>query len=81
MRNGKEYKLEEICVSIFIKIRLTALLTLIDPNTAVKPPIKCRIPLVKCRIMPIKCRILLIKCRIVLMMRCRIMRKNNKFIE
>ena len=28
MRNGKEYKLEEICVSIFIEIRLTALFTL-----------------------------------------------------
>jgi len=28
MRNGKEYKLEEICVSIFIEVRLTALFTL-----------------------------------------------------
>ena len=28
MRNGREYKLEEICVSIFIEVRLTALFTL-----------------------------------------------------
>ena len=28
MRNGTEYKLAEICVSIFIEVRLTALFTL-----------------------------------------------------
>ena len=58
-----------------------------DPNTAVKPPLKCRILLIKCRIVPAKCRIVPAKCRILLIkcrimsIKCRIMRKNNKSID
>ena len=46
-----------------------------DLNTAVKPPLKCRILLIKCRIVPAKCRIVPAKCRILLI-KCRIM--SNK---
>ena len=57
------------------------------PNTAVKPPLKCRILLIRCRIVPAKCRIVPAKCRILLIkcrimsIKCRIMRKNNKSID
>ena len=50
------------------------------PNTAVKPPIKCRIVPMECRIKQKKCRIVLMECRIR-QKKCQIMNKNSKFIS
>ena len=50
-----------ICASIFIEVRLTALLTSMTPI----PPLKCRILLIKCRIVAMKCRIKQKKCHML----------------